>query len=614
MFFPIHNHSHYSLLSSTTKIDRLLAKVAQNAYKACGLTDFTTISGSVSFIKECNKAKIRPILGCEIIFSDSPVELPTTLILLCKNKSGWKKLLKIISESNDKENCKGHPSLPIKRFHELDLSDFIIIDGYVGSIISSVIFEKFDESYLNSNYDTLAEECLNRNWKGDAELHISHMLDRFGDNYFVELPIFESETFPATTLLANCIKEVLTQYNNVNVLYENPNYYLEREDSLDHRVLIASKLKTTLRELGTVAQKNGNFPNNKFLLSSSFYLPSAKDTKDIKDDHDKLLGKIEEFDILSAPILPPFPGDKPEIELLKDWCRIGWKEKIVPIIKEYPEQKQEYEERIKYELGVIEKAGLSGYFLIIGDIINHFRSKGCLVGPARGSSAGSLIAFLMGIVLVNPIKYGLLFSRFYNESRIGSLPDIDTDFPPSERENAIEYLKEKYGHDKVCQIATFGTLAGRAALKEVLRVNESCNFQTMNEISKWIPDYGKVSDQLEEMENPSLIMWALENNSKQLKDYCRLENRELKGDFAQAFAQALRIENLNKSSGKHAAGVLVSKFPLDEVCPMIKSTRGNEKICGFDMNGAADVGLPKMDILGVSSLEKIQRTCEMVGK
>jgi len=190
-----------------------------------------------------------------------------------------------------------------------------------------------------------------------------------------------------------------------------------------------------------------------------------------------------------------------------------------------------------------------------------------------------------------------------------SLPDIDVDFPPDQRENVISYLKEKYGHDRVCQMLTFGRLQGRSALKEVLRVNESCGFDQMNEITNKIPQEAAISDKLEEMDEPSVIRWALENDADSLREYCWEEDGELRGDFARDFAQALRIEGTFKTQGKHAAGVVVSSIDLNKLCPMVKETRGNEKIAGMEMGDLEAIGAVKFDILGVNLLKKIHETC-----
>lgn len=228
----------------------------------------------------------------------------------------------------------------------------------------------------------------------------------------------------------------------------------------------------------------------------------------------------------------------------------------------------------------------------------------------HNSAAGSLVSYLLGITLIDPIPYGLLFSRFYNDSRVGSLPDIDIDFPPDVREDVITYLRDKYGHDKVCQMVTFGRLQGRGALKEVLRINESCTFEEMNMITNKIPQEAAISDKLEEMEHPSVIRWCLENDPDSLKEYCVEKDGVLTGDYAKQFEQALRIEGIFKSQGKHAAGVVVSSIPLDEFCPMVKPTKGEDAVAGFEMKDLEAAGGVKLDVLGVNLLRKVEMVCQ----
>ena len=216
----------------------------------------------------------------------------------------------------------------------------------------------------------------------------------------------------------------------------------------------------------------------------------------------------------------------------------------------------------------------------------------------------------MGITLIDPIPYGLLFSRFYNSARVGSLPDIDIDFPPDVREDVVTYLRDKYGHDKVCQMVTFGRLQGRGALKEVLRINESCSFEEMNMITNKIPLESLLSDKLEEMDEPSVIRWCLENDPDALKEYCLEVDGKLVGDYAKQFEQALRIEGTFKSQGKHAAGVVVSSVPLDRFCPMVKPTKGEDPVAGFEMSDLEAAGGVKLDVLGVQLLRKVEMVCQ----
>ena len=208
------------------------------------------------------------------------------------------------------------------------------------------------------------------------------------------------------------------------------------------------------------------------------------------------------------------------------------------------------------------------------------------------------------------MEYGLIFERFYNAGRNTgghvSLPDIDIDVPATKRDETIDYIRSKYGNDRVGQMVTFGRLQGRSSLTEVLRINEACSYEEMKEITKSLPHEHEVSDQLAEMDEPSVIQWTLMNQPEALRDYCRLnDDGELEGNLANYFKQAMRIEGTFKSQGKHAAGVVISSHKLDDVCPMVRDKRSSDKIAGMEMNDLESMGHVKFDILGISLMDKL---------
>ena len=331
----------------------------------------------------------------------------------------------------------------------------------------------------------------------------------------------------------------------------------------------------------------------------------------------------EEYDILSKPLLPEFEcpkGYNPD-EYLRQLCRNGWKKKIENNIPK--EKHQEYVDRIKYELEVLQGAGLSSYFLIVQDIVNYVRENNWLPVPGRGSAAGCLVSYLIGITSINPIEYGLIFERFYNagrntDNRI-SMPDIDVDVPIDKREDIIEYIKNKYGHSKVSQMITFNTMKGRGALKEVLRVYGNVSFEEMNRITKNIPDEAKIADELQEMREDtgeaSIIRWALENNVDKLKEWCYLnKDGNLSGPMAKRFEQAIRLEGTKSNQSKHAAGVVISSEDLKLVCPMVYDSKNKQSIAGMEMQDLESIGIIKFDVLGIAMLDKIMAVSEILHK
>ena len=323
----------------------------------------------------------------------------------------------------------------------------------------------------------------------------------------------------------------------------------------------------------------------------------------------------EEYDILDKPHLPDFqcPKGYNAAEYLRQLCRDGWRDKIATDVDKSKHQR--YVDRIKYELDVLQGADLSSYFLIVQDIVNHVRNNKWLPGPGRGSAAGCLVSYLIGITAIDPIKYDLIFERFYNAGRNTqgrvSMPDIDVDVPMDQRENIIDYIKDTYGKDKVSQMITYNTLKGRGALKEVLRVYSNISFEEMNQITKHIPDEAKIADELQDMKDEdgeaSIIRWALENNQKQLKDWCYVKDNKLEGPLAKRFEQAIRLEGTKCNQSKHAAGIAISQDSLASICPMIYDSKTKKNIAGLEMNDLESIGVVKFDILGIGLLDKMMQ-------
>ena len=405
-------------------------------------------------------------------------------------------------------------------------------------------------------------------------------------------------------------------------------YYTEKSHAQLHRIMLCSNMKTTLSKVSKALNKGQAVDNQAFFESNDFFLRDKVSATELLiegediDSFTEIYQKCENYNILSQPMLPTFetPNGESEKDFLRQLAREGWKKLLDSTITDGEERKT-YGDRFRKEYEVIEKANLFGYFLIVWDILNYCRDQGWMVGPGRGSAAGCLISYLIGITQIDPIEFDLLFERFYNEGRNTedhiSLPDIDMDVPGDKRDEIIAHLKQKYGQDNVSQMLTFGRLQGRSAIKEVLRVNSACGFGEMNEITKYIPDEAAISDQLAEMdeEDRSIIKWALINNADDLRDYCYInEDGELKGDFSEFFSQAIDIEGTFKTQGKHAAGVVISAEPLFKVCPMVSQRSGGEKIAGLEMADLEALGHVKFDVLGINLLDKLMKIKELINE
>tara|TARA_R110000824_G_scaffold28930_5_gene96917 strand:- start:1048 stop:2640 length:1593 start_codon:yes stop_codon:yes gene_type:complete len=391
-------------------------------------------------------------------------------------------------------------------------------------------------------------------------------------------------------------------------------YYVTPDEADCHRVMLCSGMKTTIRKVQTMLKNRQEIDNQEFFDSDSYYLPTPEESEQYQDVDlvNRISDMCEVYEVAGKPMLPEFkcPDNMDEDKYVTELCRRGWKEKLMPHGKVDAESKKnEYRDRIKHELQVIFKAGLSGYFLIVQDIVNNVKERNWLAGPGRGSAAGCLVSYLLDITDVDPIEYDLIFERFYNEGRntedYVSLPDIDVDVPAEHRDEVIDYIKEKYGRENVAQMITFGRLQGRAAIKEVLRINDAVSFSEMNAITESIPDEAKISDQLELMEDKSIIRWTLENEPDDLRNWCTMgEDGNLDGPLSHLFEQAMKIEGTNKSQGKHPAGVIISKHKLADVCPMTKDKSG-DTVASFDMGDMETQGHVKFDVLGIDLLSKI---------
>jgi DNA polymerase-3 subunit alpha len=320
-------------------------------------------------------------------------------------------------------------------------------------------------------------------------------------------------------------------------------------------------------------------------------------------------------------MLPKFlcPNNMSQEEYLTRMAREGYKKFLSKKVGNDDAKRIQYGDRFRKELQVIKDADLFGYFLIVQDIIRHVEEDmGWLAGPGRGSAAGCLISYLVGITKIDPVEHDLIFERFYNAGRNTgghvSLPDIDMDVPGKKRDDVIEYLKKTYGNEHVSQMITFGRLRGRSAIKEVLRVNEACSFSEMNAITKSVPNEAEISDQLADMddEDRSIIRWSLLNRADELRDFCQIsDDGKLEGDYAEYFQQAIDIEGTFKTQGKHAAGVVISKDKLKNVCPMIAQKGSTEKIAGLEMTDLEALGHVKFDVLGINLLDKLMKIKEL---
>lgn len=582
-FIPFHIHSSFSLLDGIIKPEKLAKRCKELGYSHVMLTDHGSVSGFIKFATAMKKEGIIPVLGTEFYLSYKDCTIQDAdnrklfhMVVCAKNKDSWTKLVKAISESNRKENYYYKPRLDTEKLANIIGDSCFIFSGHPGSYLWD--FKTEDEIITGIDY----------------------LKGLFGNNLYLELQRFIQD--PEVDSHIDLLKSA-GQKTNTPAIACIDAHYTNKEDVNLHRIVLCSNLHKTLPQINRMS--SADKPMGVFFEKDYFYVPSIEELKNFGHSEEELdmssiSSNIESFDLQEQPRLPKFVDD--EEEYFRERCREGFRTKRT-VLWDY-----KYVDRVKYELDVLTKAKLSGYFLIVSDYITWAKEKGILVGPARGSSLGSLVCYLLNITSIDPLLFKLDFERFYNESRNTkdniSLPDVDSDFPANRREEIIAYIRDRYGKDKVCQIATFGTLKGKAALKEVFRVCEVCDFETMNTITKPMPNEADIADELEEQGEESIISWCLRNQPKMFQDYCYFEGEELKGEYAKYFEIAIELEGIHKSQGKHAAGVIVSKEPLADIAPLIYDKSG-EAIVALDKKDAEKIGLVKFDILGLSCLDKL---------
>ena len=610
-YVPLHCHSMYSLLDGLSKPKNIAKRCIDIGATSCALTDHGNIAGAVKFYTEMKQNGIKPLLGCEIYLCDKDPSIQdpsnrnlTHFLLLAKNLKGWKNLIRLVSESNRPDFYYHKPRLNLEALGAFCDGNLIGMCGHLGSLLADKI---------------LPDNKPSKDWLSVGTQTIGQLKNMFGqENFFLEAQLMDVNNTPIQQDLTDMVRE-LGKKTNTKVVCTPDAHYCEKSDAVDQRILLCNNLKTTLPEISRKISNNEDIPLSCFFTSDNFHILSQEEianlhTEEEIENTNIVADMCEEYSILSKPLLPPFPcpDSMTPDEYLRNLCRHGWKTKIANKISET--HQGEYVDRIKYELDVLQGAGLSSYFLIVQDIVNYVRQNNWLPGPGRGSAAGCLVSYLVGITSIDPIKYNLMFDRFYNAGRNSkdhiSMPDIDVDVPINKRENIIEYIKNQYGHDKVSQMITFNTIKGRGALKDVLRVYGNISFEEMNKITKNIPDEAKIADELQEMKEEtgesSIIRWALENNPDKLREWCFIDDKnELQGPLAKRFEQAIRLEGTKSNQSKHAAGIAISAQPLKESCPMVYDSKNEQLIAGMEMQDLESIGIIKFDILGVAMLDKV---------
>jgi DNA polymerase III subunit alpha len=614
-FTHLHVHSEYSVLDGLAKTNALINIAKEDGMEALALTDHGVMFGIKEFHNNCKKAGIKPIIGCEIYVarkgatnqSDKEDRAGYHLILLAKNHTGYNNLLKLITYANT-EGFYYKPRIDhdlLEKHHE----GLIVTSACLGGEIPQLIM---------------------KNRLDEASERIEWFKQIFGDDYYLEImrhktndPRMKREVYDHQVAVNEKIIELSIKHQ-VKVIASNDVHFAKEDDAEAHDLLIClmtGKYKDEENRL--------HYTKQEWLKTRSEMSELFSDFPEALENTMEIAEKVEFFELNSAPIMPVFEipeefGTKESYRenlsesmlieefLSNNYNRLGGYETVLRIKLEadylkhivFEGAKKRYgdaltnnptiQERIDFELNTIKTMGFPGYFLITQDFINYAKQSGVIVGPGRGSAAGSVVAYCTGITNIDPLKYDLLFERFLNPDRI-SMPDIDVDFDDDGREQVLEYVRSKYGADKVAHICTFGTMASKLAIRDVARVLR-LPLNEADRLAKMVPEAPKMTFDKAFRESPELKN-ELENGSPLVKE---------------TLHYAQKIEGTVRQTGTHACGILIGRENLVNNIPLMRIKDAEMLVTQYDGDHVEPIGLLKMDFLGLKTLSIIKTTLDNI--
>ncbi len=567
MFIHLHTHSHYSLLDGLGTIDGLIAEAKNQGATALALTDHGSMYGVIEFYQKCHKAGLKPIIGVESYITPgqltdrSSKEKPYHLILLAENNEGYRNLLKLTSIAH------------LEGFYYKPRLDWETLKKYSAGLIAST-------ACLNG---PLARHVLARQ-NDTAEKNLKTLLDIFGpDRLFIELQNRRN----TDQNIANQGMVALAKKYNVPLIATNDIHYVKSTDDQAQDVLLCIQTKQKQSDQNRLSYLGEDFSMFSESMMRDFFI----DTPEVMDNCLKVAERCNVEIELGKIQLPTYDlpsGVTPEKELERLSC-LGIEKRFGKKLEELPKN---IAERLQYELSVIERTGYAAYFLIVQDFVNWAKNNKIIVGPGRGSAAGSLVSYLIGITNIDPIKYDLLFERFLNPERV-SMPDIDMDFADTGRDAVIQYVENKYGKDHVAQIITFGTMAARAAIRDVGRVL-SYSYSYCDQVAKMIPMFMSLKEALSTVEEIKHL-YNEDPEAQRLLD------------------MAKKLEGLARHTSTHACGVLITKEPLVNHVPIQYASSDDKTIISqYSLHPIEDLGLLKMDFLGLKNLTIIEQAIDII--
>ena len=557
-FVHLHVHSEYSLLDGACRLERLIEKVKSNGNNAVALTDHGNMFGAIEFYKKAVAQGINPIIGCEMYVAqrsrfdkeNSYDRKNYHLVLLCENNTGYQNLIKLVSKSWT-EGFYGRPRIDrelLKQYHE----------GLI--CLSACLGGEIPQNILNGDYNKAKDVAL-------------FYRNTFGENHFF-IEVQNHNTPEQQTVLPQLIR--LSQETDIPIVATNDCHYIDKSDSEIHEILLCIQ----------TGHKMSDPDRMKFDTTECFVKTEEEMRKLFADipqaieNTQKIADRCHVTFEFGKTKLPHFdlPDNKDHYDYFREECYKG-------LYKKYSEKpSQELTDRLEYELSVIHKMGYVDYYLIVNDFIQYAKRHGIPVGVGRGSGAGSLSAYCIGITGIDPIKYNLIFERFLNPERV-SMPDFDIDFCGERRQEVIDYVIQKYGKDHVSQIVTFGTMGAKASVKDVARVTE-IPYSVSDKVSKLIPTALNMT-----------LKKALETSS-QLR---QLYDTDIQ--IHKLIDTAMALEGMPRHASRHAAGVVITENPVSDYVPLAKNE--DAVVTQYTMTTLDDLGLLKIDFLGLRNLTVI---------
>ena len=565
-FVHLHVHTEYSLLDGACRIRDLPKLVKELGQTACAITDHGVMYGAVDFYRACKAEGIHPIIGCEVYVArrtrfDKQHEFDAEsrhLVLLCKNETGYRNLSYMVSQAYiEGFYIKPRIDMELLRAHS---------DGLIA--LSACLAGEIPKRLMNGDYN-------------GAKAYALEMRGIFGKDFYLELQ--DHGIAEQTEVNRGLLR--LHNETGIPLVCTNDAHYLRKEDAENHDVLLCIQTGKTVDDENRMRYE----PRNFYIRSTEEMETLFAGYPDAVANTEKIAEKCQLEFTFGKYHLPEFklPEGYDSPTYLRKLCDEGF-------ARRYGQAKPEYRKQLDYELDMIEKMGFTDYFLIVSDFVRYAKSRGIPVGPGRGSAAGSMVSYCLEITDIDPMKYDLYFERFLNPERV-SMPDIDMDFGDTRRGEVVEYVRKKYGDDHVAQIVTFGTMAARAAIRDVGRAL-NMTYAEVDVVAKLVPA------------GPGALHITLQEAlklSKQLADMYREEPKVKK-----LIDTAMALEGMPRHASTHAAGVVITKLPVYEYVPLARND--DAVVCQYVMTTLEELGLLKMDFLGLRNLTVLDDAVKMV--